>query len=205
MISYIEYMNLPTKWALCLVGFFFVLQIIGEILELKGKVVPEFLKIRKYFLRKRKEREIIAEMPDTLREVQKLLSDVRKHYDADNIRLRDQWIDSVNKHFKSNDDLIRELEKKLDKNNADTLSLLIDSKRNFIIDFASRVIDDNYPATREQFKRVFKIHEEYELLISDNGLTNGEVDIAHRIISESYEKRMRNHTFVEELRGYESA
>lgn len=205
MISYIEYMNLPTKWALCLVGFFFVLQIIGEILELKGKVVPEFLKMRKYFLRKRKEREIIAEMPDTLREVQKLLSDVRKHYDADNIRLRDQWIDSVNKHFKSNDDLIRELEKKLDKNNADTLSLLIDSKRNFIIDFASRVIDDNYPATREQFKRVFKIHEEYELLISDNGLTNGEVDIAHRIISESYEKRMRNHTFVEELRGYESA
>lgn len=205
MISYIEYMNLPTKWALCLVGFFFVLQIIGEILELKGKVVPEFLKIRKYFLRKRKEREIIAEMPDTLREVQKLLSDVRRHYDADNIRLRDQWIDSVNKHFKSNDDLIRELEKKLDRNNADTLSLLIDSKRNFIIDFASRVIDDNYPATREQFKRVFKIHEEYELLISDNGLTNGEVDIAHRIISESYEKRMRNHTFVEELRGYESA
>ena len=144
-------------------------------------------------------------MPDTLREVQKLLSDVRRHYDADNIRLRDQWIDSVNKHFKSNDDLIRELEKKLDRNNADTLSLLIDSKRNFIIDFASRVIDDNYPATREQFKRVFKIHEEYELLISDNGLTNGEVDIAHRIISESYEKRMRNHTFVEELRGYESA
>ena len=205
MISYIEYMNLPTKWALCLVGFFFALQIIGEILELKGKVVPEFLKIRKYFLRKRKEREIIAEMPDTLREVQKLLSDVRRHYDADNIRLRDQWIDSVNKHFKSNDDLIRELEKKLDRNNADTLSLLIDSKRNFIIDFASRVIDDNYPATREQFKRVFKIHEEYELLISDNGLTNGEVDIAHRIISESYEKRMRNHTFVEELRGYESA
>lgn len=205
MISYIEYMNLPTKWALCLVGFFFALQIIGEILELKGKVVPEFLKIRKYFLRKRKEREIIAEMPDTLREVQKLLSDVRRHYDADNIRLRDQWIDSVNKHFKSNDDLIRELEKKLDRNNADTLSLLIDSKRNFIIDFASRVIDDNYPATREQFKRVFKIHEEYELLISDNGLTNGEVDIAHRIISESYEKRMRNHTFIEELRGYESA
>ena len=33
-------------------------------------------------------------------------------------------------------------------------------------------------------------------------MTNGEVDIAYRIISESYETHMRNHTFIEDIRGY---
>lgn len=34
-------------------------------------------------------------------------------------------------------------------------------------------------------------------------MTNGEVDIAIRIIKESYEKHMRHHSFVEDIRGYD--
>ena len=56
--------------------------------------------------------------------------------------------------------------------------------------------------TREQFKRAFKIYAEYEDIIKDNGFTNGEVDIAIRIIREAYENHLRNHTFVEDVRGY---
>ena len=33
-------------------------------------------------------------------------------------------------------------------------------------------------------------------------MTNGEVDIAIRIINESYEEHMRHHSFVEDVRGY---
>ena len=33
-------------------------------------------------------------------------------------------------------------------------------------------------------------------------MTNGEVDIAHRIIQESYEQRIRTHSFIEDARGY---
>lgn len=57
--------------------------------------------------------------------------------------------------------------------------------------------------TREQFNRVFKLYAEYEEIIEANGLTNGEVDIAYRIIKESYETHMRNHTFVEDALGYD--
>ena len=89
------------------------------------------------------------------------------------------------------------------KNNKDIVSLLIDSKRNNIINFASNVIDENSPVTREQFKRIFKLYEEYEKIIKENGFTNGEVDIAFRIITESYEKHMKNHTFIEDIRGYD--
>ena len=221
MLNYIEYLNMPTKVAIILVGIFFVVQIIGEILEFKGKVVPEFIKIRKYFARKKKERQAFnqmielldehKQMAQTLTEVQRLLNDIDKHYSKDNIAMRDGWMKEVNKHMSESksrrekqDGLIRELNEKLDKNNADTLSILIDNKRNTIINFASNVIDENCSVTREQFKRIFRLYEEYEDIIEKNGLTNGEVDIAYRIITEAYEKHMRHHTFIEDIRGYEN-
>ena len=38
----------------------------------------------------------------------------------------------------------------------------------------------------------------YENIITANGLTNGEVDIAIRIVREAYENHLRTHTFVED-------
>ena len=58
--------------------------------------------------------------------------------------------------------------------------------------------------TREQFNRIFKIYREYETIIEENNVTNGEVDISIQIIKESYEGHMRNHTFIEEIRGYDN-
>lgn len=206
---------MPTKVTMGLVGILLALQVIGEFLEFKGKIVPEFMKVRKYFARKKKERETIAQLPalieqfnqipSTLERVEMLLNDVEQHYSTDNIAKRDNWMNWVNSKAIEYDNYgigLAELEKKMDKNNAITLSLLIDSKRNSIINFASNVIDENSSVTREQFKRIFKIYEEYEEIIEENELTNGEVDIAIRIIRESYERHMRNHTFVEDVRGY---
>lgn len=213
MLNYIEYLNMPTKVAFVVVGLFFVIQAIGELLEFKGKVVPECIKIRKYFKRKKKEREVLSQLPsmfeqfsqipDTLQEVRTLLNNVDQHYSADNISQRDAWIHNVNHKLDSYDTLVQELATKLDKNNEDTLSLLIDNKRTLIINFAQYVIDENAPVTREQFHRIFRIYEEYEEIIEANNMTNGEVDISYRIITEAYENHMRNHTFVEDIRGYD--
>ena len=72
-----------------------------------------------------------------------------------------------------------------------------------IIAFAERVVDAKSPVTREQFNRIFKMYRDYEKIIEANGLVNGEVDIAYRIIKESYEGHMREHTFVEDVHGYD--
>lgn len=204
MLDYIEFLKMPSNAAIALVGLFLAIQVIGELLEFKGKAVPEFVKIRKYFARKKKEREVLQKMPEMLENVQKLLNDVRKHYDEDNIMMRDKWIDNVNRKLEENDTCIKELNKKMDKNNHDTLSLLVDSKRNEIINFASRCADDNNFITREQFNRIFKVHKEYESILEENNMTNGEVDIAFRIITESYENHTKTHTFIEDIRGYEN-
>lgn len=208
MLNYIEYLSeqlgMPTVIGIVLVIIVLVIQVVGEILEFKGKVVPEFIKVRKYFKRKKKEREILAHLPETFKKVETLLNDVNEHYSSDNIAKRDSWMDWVNSRAKVYDAGLVDLEEKVKENNAIALSLLIDNKRDTIIDFASKVVDEKYPATKEQFNRIFKIHEEYEEIIEANELTNGEVDIAIRIIEESYEKHMRNHSFVEDVRGYNS-
>lgn len=202
MIEYIEYLNVPTKVALSIVALFLITQVVGELMELQGKVVPEFVKIRKYFSRKKQEREILRQVPETLMEVQQSLNEFKSHYDTDNICMRDNWIQSVNESLKENDKWIKEFDKKLDKNNADTLSLLIENKRNTVIAFASKVVDENSSVTREEFNRVFKLYKEYEDIIKDNNLTNGEIDIAYHIIMDAYETHMKNHSFVEDVRGY---
>ncbi len=205
MISYIEYLKIPTMLALTIVGAFLVMQIVGEILEFNGKIVPEFVKIRKIFARKRMEKKMVYEAGVTLSEVRQLLQDINCHYSEDNIRMRDKWMESVDDRLNRYDVSINEIGTKLDKNNQDTLSLLVENKRGSIIDFASLVSNERSAVTREQFNRIFRIYDEYESIIEANGMTNGEVDIAIRIIRESYENHVRNHSFVEDIRGYINA
>ena len=69
MLDYLEYLNVPTKVALALVVAFFCVQIIGGFLDMKGKVVPEYLNIKAYFVRKKKEREVLHQMPAALENV----------------------------------------------------------------------------------------------------------------------------------------
>lgn len=202
MLNYIEYLNVPSQIAIALIAVLFVLQLIGEFLNFKGKAVPEIMSIRKYFARKKSERKVIRELPNTIQDLKNIVNNIDKHYSADNIAMRDKWIDSVNNKLMMEDKLVRDLDKKLDEANKDIVSILADNKRDTIIDFASKVSNSSVLVTKEQFNRVFKLYKEYEDLISKNGLTNGEVDIAYRIIVESYEEHLSNHTFIEDTRGW---
>lgn len=209
MRNYLEYFEgLPLWLVVGAMAVFGLMQAIGEILEFKGKVVPEFMKVRKWAARKREERCTLSKMtellpsfervPETLEKTTALLQSVDNHYSHDNITMRDQWMQGVNNNIDEIHQWMQEMKAKLDKNSEDTLAIRIDSMRTVIIDFASFVSDDNHPVTKEQFKRIFKLHKEYEEIITANGLTNGEVDIAIRIISEAYEKHLRTHSFVED-------
>ena len=99
MLNYIEYLNVPSQIAIALIAVLFVLQLIGEFLNFKGKAVPEIMSIRKYFSRKKYERKVIRELPDTIQDLKNIVNNIDKHYSADNISMRDKWIDSVNKNI----------------------------------------------------------------------------------------------------------
>ena len=112
VIKGIEYLGIPTTIAIVVVGLFLLLQIIGELAELTGKVVPEILKVRKYFSRKKKEKE---EMQQALKDCKELLADFNSHYDKYNIAKRDNWMSKIDKNVKNNDQFIQSLDGKIDK------------------------------------------------------------------------------------------
>lgn len=204
MVDYLEILELPAIIVAGIISVYVVMQMIGDILTFKGKVVPEFMRV-KHWLKKRKEaREALANMPQVVDEVKSLLNDVNKHYSDDNIAQRNAWMDLVNERGVTNRRLIDEINAKMDTQGEQILSMTIDRKRDKIIDFASSVANANSNTlfSREQFNRIFKVYEEYEKIIKEHNRTNGEVDIAYRIITEEYENKMRNHTFLEDIRGY---
>ena len=207
MLGYIEYLKVPSVVAIAVIAVFFFMQVVGEVLSFKGKVVPEIMTLRKWFARKRKEKAALhqlvelmptlQEVPGTLNEVKLLLADVNAHYSKDNITMRDQWMNGVNARLEQ----VGEMAQMLERNSADTLEVVINIKRNAILDFAALVVQGK-PVTREQFHRIFNMYDEYEETLAANKRTNGETDVAIRIIRESYEEHLRNRTFVEDIRGY---
>lgn len=203
MLNYLEYLNMPSRAAVIIVASFLVMQIIGEFLEFKGKVVPEYVKVRKYFARKKQEKEQVY---NTLEEVKALLADVNQHYSQDNIAKRDAWMAWVNARAVVYDASVAELtglKEALAANNELTLDLYINVNRNRIIDFASKITNEKIVVSREEFNRIFKVYNDYENILEKYDKTNGEVDIAYRIITEAYEKHMKNHSFIEDIRGYD--
>lgn len=208
MINYIEYLGIPLKIAIVLVAIFFAMQAIGEFLEFKGKVVPEFFKIRKWFTRRKREK---AEAAQTLKDVQVLLNDVNGHYSADNIAKRDGWMQWVNNRAEVYDESIKQLREALIEvmqalkdNTKLTEEMFIQSSRDRIIDFATKTSNENVMVSREEFNRIFKVYAKYEKYLEEHKMTNGEVDINYQIIKESYEQRLRDHAFTEDIRGYTS-
>lgn len=208
MITYIEYLGIPLKIALVLVLCFFTMQAIGEFLEFKGKVVPEVFKIRKWLGRRKKEKN---EMTQTLKNVQSLLNDVNGHYSADNIAKRDSWMQWVNSRAEVYDESIKQLREALTEviqalkdNTKLTEEMFIQSSRDRIIDFATKTSNENVMVSREEFNRIFKVYTKYEKYLKEHNMTNGEIDIAYQIVKESYEQHMRNHNFIEDIRGYTS-
>lgn len=210
MLSYIEYleqnMGLPGLIVAALVALFFILQVIGELLEFKGKVVPEFLKIRKFFQRRKKEK---LEVRQTIQDVKKLLSDVHAHYSQDNITKRNNWMRGVNDSIRACDQAIAEIAQNLthvtnalNANTKMTEGVFIQSSRDRILDFATKVSNEDTLVSREEFNRILKVYDEYEAFLKEHKKTNGEIDIAYRIINEAYAERLKTSTFIEDIRGY---
>ena len=179
IIKGIEFLGIPATIAIALVGLFLILQVVGEICELAGKVVPEFLKIRKYFKRKREEKE---ETTKTLLEVKQLLADVNSHYSQDNITKRDDWMHEVDKSVQSNDKLIQALDGKMDKLLATNESLakqLVQVKKNVLDNEADRLRSElfdcgnrcrrNIRLHPEEMEHIRAVYDKYANRLDQNG------------------------------------
>lgn len=208
MLNYLNYLGIPLKIAFILAAVFFGMQIIGQLLEFKGKVVPEIFRVRKMITRRKEEKKANAQM---LQDVKEFLSEVKSHYSEDNIAQRNSWMKWVNDSAVVYDRSIEEVSQKmveitdaLKDNTKLTEEMFVQQSRDRIIDFATKVSDNAILVSREEFHRIVKVYENYEKFLSEHEMTNGEIDINYQIIEDAYTDRMRRHAFIEDLRGYKS-
>ena len=129
LLKGIEYLGIPMTCEIILVGLIVVLQIIGEIVEVSGKVVPEFFKVRKYFSRKTPEKE---EMKQMIKECKQIISDFNSHYDDDNITKRNKWMNGVDKRVQEIQKLDGKIDKILDAN--EKLKTKLDKVENNVLE-----------------------------------------------------------------------
>jgi predicted nucleic acid-binding Zn-ribbon protein len=165
-IQGIEFLGIPAWIAIAVVGVLLIIEIIGCILDFKGKVVPEIINIRGHLRRKREEREEAArkakETADTLAEVKQLLSDVNSHYNKDNITKRNSWMNDVDKSVRDNDALIQALGGKIDRlleTNEDLKDQLNQVKSNVLENEADRLRSELFDCGN-RCRRNIRLHPE---------------------------------------------
>ena len=198
--------GVPTVIISIVVGIFVIMQLIGEIIEWCGKTAPMWLKIRKYFSEKKR---LKKEREERLIRIDEKFARFEVHYSPENIEKRDRWMNWVNERSEKYDESIALLSQNLvavtealEKNTKVTDKMFIQDCRTIILSFAEKAAQDNVVISREEFNRVFKVYDDYEQFLEEHNQTNGEVDIAINVIREGYEHRLRNHSFLEDIRGY---
>lgn len=206
MLNYLDRLGISTTTGigLILVVAFLIINIIGEILSFKGKVIPAFMRIISFYKAK-KEKRIKQER--LIQEMQELLKSFNEHYSNDNIQKRNSWMDWVNNQATNYDTSITtinqtlsEVKNALDKNTKMAEEVFVQNCRDRIIDFATKVNNENSPVSREEFNRIFKVHDQYEKFLVEHRRTNGEIDVNFEIIQEAYAAHVRNCSFIEDIR-----
>lgn len=201
-VNALTYLGIPMIVIACALALLFVLNVIGSIFDICGKVWPEFINFRG---RRRKKKEAKDKQEKLLERLAEKLESFESHYSPEKIAQRNEWMNWVNRRAEVYDDAVAQLlllQDKLNENNEITLDLYINTNRNRILDFARIVADDSALVSREEFNRIYKVNCEYHAILTKYGKENGEVDTAIKIIDEAYDYRMRNHSFIEDIRGY---
>lgn len=195
IIKAIEFVGIPATIAIALVGLFLILQVIGELCELKGKIVPEFLKIRKYFKRKKQEKEDTKRM---IQDCKQALLEFNSHYNPENIAKRNNWMHEVDDNVRNNDEFIQKLDGKMDKlleTNEALTTQLEQVKSNVLENEADRLRSELFDCGNrcrrrirlhpEEMEHIRAVYKKYSEVLHQNG--SGEKEF--NFITDYYNKQ----------------
>jgi hypothetical protein len=201
-INALTYLGVPMIVIACVLALLFVLNVIGSIFDCFGKVWPKFVNFRRRLREKKEAKEKQAAL---LKDVKESLDEMKTHYSPEKLAERDAWMSWVNKRADKYDEAVEqigELTKALIKNTEMTEEMFIQDSRTIILSFAEKIGNPNTIVSREECNRIFKVYNKYEEFLKEHNKTNGEVDIAIKVIKDEYATRLKSKLFLEDLRGY---
>lgn len=197
--------GLPALVIISLSVIYIITGTIGSLLDFKGKVAPEIINWRRYYRRKREEKE---KQKILFEDLQASLNEIKVHYSPEKIAKRDAWMNSINERDREHDESILKLTERLEQatqqlntNNLLTAEIFVQSSRDRIFDFASKCGCDDTVISKEEFHRIFKVHKKYEDFLKEHNMENGEVDSAFAVIQQAFSYRLKHHSFLEDTRS----
>lgn len=133
----------------------------------------------------------------------KALEDKIAEYNSENAKHWDTSKNYQTTYSKNQQDIINQLssitnsinslQKKMDENE---LRKRIDGLRSTIISFATNLSNPQFKPSEDHYNSMFRKIEEYEKILDDNGLENGQCTISMRLIEKHYANAMERGDFL---------
>lgn len=89
---------------------------------------------------------------------------------------------------------ITKMSKGIENIETELLDNNLERKRKYILDFCSS-LSNGQKQNKEAFNNVFKTYKNYEKLLSDHNMENGQAEESMKFISEKYQEYLRNNKF----------
>ena len=131
-----------------------------------------------------------------LKEIIEILSYFKKKFriktgseeDKESVESR---ISTLEKHDKWQYNEISKISQGIDEIKDTLLKDNIEKKRKSILDFCSS-LSNNQKQNNEAFNDIFRTYADYEQILKDNKLENGQAEESMKFIREKYQERLRN-------------
>ena len=114
-------------------------------------------------------------------------------YEEDKLTIEDR-ITTLEKHDNWQYKEITKMSKGIDNIESELLDNNLERKRKYILDFCSS-LSNGQIQNKEAFNNVFKTYKNYEKLLSDHNMENGQAEESMKFISEKYQEYLRNDNF----------
>ena len=125
---------------------------------------------------------ILAKVKKTLR--------IKFGYEEDKLTIEDR-ITTLEKHDNWQYKEITKMSKGIENIETELLDNNLERKRKYILDFCSS-LSNGQKQNKEAFNNVFKTYKNYEKLLSDHNMENGQAEESMKFISEKYQEFLRN-------------
>lgn len=118
---------------------------------------------------------------------------IKTGFDEDKETLEER-ISTLEKHDKWQYNEITKISQGIDDIKNTLLEDNIEKKRKSILDFCSSLSNDQ-KQNSEAFNDIFRTYADYEQILKDNGMENGQAEESMKFIREKYQEKLRNGEF----------
>ena len=118
---------------------------------------------------------------------------IKTGFDEDKETLEER-ISTLEKHDKWQYNEISKISQGIDDIKNSLLEDNIEKKRKSILDFCSSLSNDQ-KQNSEAFNDIFRTYADYEQILKDNGMENGQAEESMKFIREKYQEKLHNGEF----------